>query len=391
MGAGPAGSAAAQRLATAGARVVLLERATFPRDKPCGDGVSARGLAILARMGLDEWTCQFPGPGIGRITSPNGQVLDLRPPVASTLCYGRTIPRQLLDARLAEAAVTAGARLVEGTRVRSVDGANDPTGSRITIAADGLEIAAHLAILTDGSHAPVTRRLGLVQEPAELVAMRQYFSGDAGPHERMEIHFQPQEVLPGYTWVFPIGNDRVNVGTGTFFQRAHQSEVSLRRIFASFLGDSEVTEGRLVRAEPVGPVRGHPIRTRLDRTRSYARRILVAGDAAGLVNPLTGEGIAVALESGQLAATQALSALETGDFSACALAPYGQALRARFLADQRAARFLRIALFVPRLFNHVMQRLRHDPKLALLIGYIIVGYKPPRLALRPRTLLRLLA
>jgi geranylgeranyl reductase family protein len=390
VGAGPAGSAAAHRLATAGARVVLLERATFPRDKPCGDGVSANGLAILCRMGLEEWTRQFPEPEIGRITSPDGQVLDLRPPMANGHCYGRTIPRRLLDARLAETAIAAGARLLEGTRVRSVDGVDGSTGCRLTIAADGTEIAARLVILADGSHASVARRLGLVREPAELVAMRQYLSGDAGPHERMEIHFQPQEVLPGYTWVFPIGHGRVNVGTGTFFRRA-QSEVSLRRILASFLGDAEITEGRLVRAEPIGPVQGHPIRTRLDRMRNYAGRILVAGDAAGLVNPLTGEGIAAALESGQLAATHALSALETGDFSACALASYDQALRARFLADQRAARFLRIALFVPRLFNRVMRRLGQDPKLALLIGYIIIGYKPPRLALRPRTLLRLLA
>jgi flavin-dependent dehydrogenase len=167
--------------------------------------------------------------------------------------------------------------------------------------------------------------------------------------------------------------------------------VSLRRIFEGFLGDSEVTDGRLVRADPVGPLQGHPIRTRLDRTCCNARGILVAGDAAGLVNPLTGEGIAAALESGQLAASHALSALESGDISARALASYGQALRARFLADQRAARFLRIALFVPRLFNRVIRRLRHDPELALLVGYIIIGYKSPRLALRPRTLLRLLA
>jgi geranylgeranyl reductase family protein len=391
VGAGPAGSAAAWQLATAGARVVLLERATFPRDKPCGDGLCARGLTILARMGLEEWTCQFPSPESGRITSPDGQVLDLRPPVGSAHCYGRTIPRQLLDARLAEAAVTAGARLVEGTRVRGVASVNGSASSRLAITADGLEMEAHLVIMADGSHAPITRRLGLVREAAELVAIRQYFSGDAGPRERIEIHFQPREVLPGYTWVFPVGDGCVNVGTGTFFQRVYQGEVSLRGVFASFLGDPAVTEGRLVKAEPVGPVRGHPIRTRLDRTRSYADRILVAGDAAGLVNPFTGEGTASALESGQLAATHALSALETGDFSARALACYDQALRARFLADQRAARFLRIALFVPRLFNRVIRKLRHDPKLALLIGYIIIGYKPPRLALRPRTLLQLLA
>ncbi len=385
VGAGPAGSVAARRLAAAGVRVVLLERDTFPRDKPCGDGVSARSLAVLARTGLAGWASRFPAPEILRFTSPDGHVLDVRPKTGDGYCYGRTIPRRLLDARLAQAAVEAGARLVEGTRVRGVDRID----GRTRVIADGLEVAAQLVILSDGSRAPITRQLGLASGLAELVAARQYFVGDVGPEERMEIHFE-QPVVPHYTWLFPLGDGRVNVGTATYTRRARRGDINLREVLARFVASHLVAEGRLARAEPVGPVRGHPLRTRLDSTRTHAERVLVAGDAAGLVNPLSGEGIAPAMESGELAAARTLVALEAGDFSAQALAPYSQALGARYGADQRAARILRLALSAPILPNRIFRRLRQDDELALLIGYVIIGHRSPRLALRPTTLLRLL-
>ncbi len=387
VGAGPAGSVAAQRLAAVGVRVVLLEQATFPRDKPCGGGVSGRGLSVLARAGLDEWASRFPAPKLLRLTSPDGQVLDVRPETGDGYCYGRTVPRRLLDARLAQAAVQAGARLVEGTRVRGVEWAD---GSRRSVVADGLEVTAQLVILADGSHAPVTRHLGLVREPPEMIAVRRYFVGDTGPADRLEIHFEP-DVIPSYTWLFPEGDGYANVGVGVFTWRARRDGVVPRKVLARFVADPVATEGRLARAEPVGPLRGHPLRTRLGGTRTHAERVLVVGDAAGLVNPLSGEGIAPALESGELAATHALAALESGDFSAQALAAYSQALEARYEADWRAARFLRLAVSRPHLLNRVFRRLRRDKELALLIGYIIIGHKSPCLALRPMTLLRLLA
>jgi len=384
VGAGPAGSLAAQRLAGGGARVVLLERATFPRDKPCGDGVSACGLAVLARTGLDEWASQFPAPDMLRLIPPDGQVLDVQPQAA--FCYGRTIPRRLLDARLAQAAVGAGARLWERTRVRGVERAN---GAGLTVVADGLEVTAQLVILADGSNAVVTRKLGLVQGPSEFVAVRQYMAGDTGPPGRMEVHFQ-KKTAPGYTWLFPMGNGRVNVGTGTSIRRVRRGEAMLREVLARFASDPTATDGRLARAEPIGPVQGHLLRARLGSTRTHAERVLVIGDAAGLVSPFSGEGIAPALESGEMAAARALAALATGDFSARALAPYSRALEARYGADQRAGRILRLALNSPRLLNRVFRRLRLDDELALLITYIFIGYKSPRLALRPTTLLRLL-
>jgi geranylgeranyl reductase family protein len=386
IGAGPAGSIAAQRLASAGVQVALIERATFPRDKPCGDGVTARGLAIMARTGLGEWVSQFPAPEAGRMTSLDGQVLDVCLQIQDGHCYGRTIPRRLLDAQLAQAAADAGARLLEGTQVQNVELANRP---KPRVSANGLEINADMIILADGSHAPITRRLGLAWGSPEIVAIRQYFAGDAGPSGRMEIHFRPQ-VLPGYAWLFPIGNGHVNVGTGAFTQQVHRGKLSLRETMASILTDPLVAGDRLARAEPIGHLRGHPLRTRLDHTRTHAAHVLVAGDAAGLVNPLSGEGITPAMGSGELAAHHTLVALETGDFSAQTLAAYSQDLAARYAADHRASRILRRILSAPGLLNRVFRRLREDDRLALLIAHIIISHKSPRQALRPAVLLRLL-
>jgi geranylgeranyl reductase family protein len=386
VGAGPAGSIAAHRLAAAGARVTLLERATFPRDKACGDGVSADGLAVLARTGLGEWAARFTAPEVLRLTSPSGQVVDIQPGTGDDHCYGRTIPRWLLDARLAQAATEAGAHLLEGTRVQRVEPVD---GRSLHVIADGLTIDAQMVILADGSNTPITRRMGLVQESPELIAIRQYFTGDAGPAERLEIHFEPW-ITPGYTWVFPMRDGHVNIGTGTFARRVRQDGLILRDVLDRFTAKLTATDGRLAQAEPTGPARGHPLRTRLGGTRTHAERVLVAGDAAGLVSPLSGEGIAPAMVSGELAAAHALRALEAGDFSAQALAPYSRALGTRYAADQRAARILRLALNRPRLLNRIFGKLQRDEALALLIGYIVLGHKSPRLALRPTTLSRLL-
>jgi len=387
VGAGPAGSIAAHRLAAAGVRVALLERATFPRDKPCGDGVSGDGLAALARTGLGEWASQFAAPGMLRLTSPDGQVLDVRPEASDGHCYGRTIPRRLLDARLAQTAVEAGARLLESTRVQGVEQSD---GRPARVCAEGLAVEAQMVILADGSNSLITRRMGLLREPPELTAIRQYFAGDTGPAERLEIHFE-RSITPGYIWLFPMNDGHANVGTGTFTRRVRRGETALREVLERFTAGLAADGGRLARAESVGPLRGHALRTRLGSTRTHAARVLVAGDAAGLVSPLSGEGIARAMESGEMAAAHALRALGTGDFSARALAPYSQALKARYGAEQWAARIVRLALNAPSLLNRIFRKLRQDEELALLVGYVIIGHESPRAVLQPKTLLRLLS
>ena len=391
VGAGPAGSVAAWRLASAGLQVVILDRGTFPRDKPCGDAVSRRGLVVLDRMGLADWAARFPAPQTLHLVSPCGRVLEVRPPSyeeeKNGVCYGRMIPRRSLDERLVEAAIQAGAQLVDGARVRAIELHTSPSTAIVT--ANGYRVTAPLVILAEGSPATLGHRLGLVRGAAELVAVRQYLAGDGGPVERLEIHFQP-DILPGYVWLFPVGDGYANVGIGTFARRTRRNGRMLPGCLARFITDQVTTGGRLAQAEPIGRLQGHPLRTQLRATVTHTDRLLVAGDAAGLVSPLSGEGIASAMESGDLAATWALSALEHGDLSAAALAGYSRALTKRYGPDHRAARFLRVALSTPVWLERIFRALSRDRELALLIGYIIIGHTSPRTALRPAVLWRLL-
>ena len=385
IGAGPAGSIAAHKSATEGAKVALIDQDVFPRDKICGNGVSRRGLLILKRIGLENWSRQFLRPQVLRLKSPDGKILDGQADQRDSRCYGRLIPRKHLDEKLILTAIEAGAKLIEGTKVLAIE----LSSKSIHVFTEKYKLTSQLVILCDGSHATLTCQIGLANSLPELMAVRQYFTGDSGPKNRMEIHFE-QSVLPYYCWLFPLEDGRINIGTASYTTKAIKGKVNLRETLINFTTDPTATQGRLIQAKPVGSIQGHPLRTQFGATLTHATRVLVAGDAAGLVNPLTGEGIASAMESGELAATHALHALKTGDFSDQALSVYSRDLETRYGADQRAARILRRGMSFPHLFTRAFHRLRQDRELALLIGYVIIGHKSPRLVLRPTTLLRLL-
>ena len=385
IGAGPAGSVAAYQLASAGLQVALIDQSTFPRDKVCGDGVTGDGLKVLERMGLGEWLCGFQTYDTLRMTAPDNNALDVFIPVPEGECFGRTIPRRTLDSTLVQSAEKAGARLMESARVEHV---NQET--------DGLEIVtgrgaikARMAILADGSNAPTTTRMGLTNATPDMVAVRQYATGDSGPADRLEIHFQAT-IVPGYNWIFPLSEGRVNVGTCSTVAHTRSGKIELKSELRRFMTDPGVSEGRLLKSEAVSPAKGAVLRTRMEATRSHSDRTLVIGDAAGLVNPLSGEGIAPAMLSAEMAARQTLKAFEKGDFSANQLGSYTRSLRARFLNDHQVARSLSIVLRSPPLLNRVIRNLQRKPDLALLIALIFIGQKPPLAALKPAALWRLI-
>ena len=384
VGAGPAGSCAAYHLARKGARVLLADRQAFPRDKVCGDGVSANGLALLTEMGLADWLAKeaFCEPRTLLLSAPNGQSVSIAYQPRG-FSYGRTIPRFRLDEALLTCATEAGAHFAAGYHIRHCERTNHPS-----IRVEGIQGGqtkteeARLAILAEGAQAGLARLLGLVCTPPDLVAVRGYFSGAAEPDSLLEIHYH-SSVSPGYVWIFPLGGGRVNVGLGTFVQRAKQGQTNLTAVLHRAMAESHPLKRRLGGSRPDGPIRGHSLRTGVGKARLCTDHVLVAGEAAHLVNPLTGEGIAAALESGKKAAHQACLALHKGDFSRATLAPYERAVRDRFLPEHRAALFIRRIFSHPAAVNRLVGKASSDSAFARALGEAIIGTVPIQTLLRP--------
>lgn len=394
VGAGPAGASAAFFLAQAGVDVLLADQAAFPRDKPCGEAISCQSLEVMARMGLKQWVADndFVAPEELLFTAPDGTVVRGYPdPCSGLSSHGYIIPRLALDAALVERAVAAGARLHEKTRIAGLERRSAHRVCLLGHSADrSVTLEALLVIAADGGLAPFTRQLGLARSPPDAVAVRGYLECHDCEPKLSGFHWE-RALMPGYAWIFPLGHGRVNVGVGTYATVVRRRSLNLRASLRQFLRHSPHVAARLQRARPLGPLRGFPLRTDAERVKPFTDNVLVAGEAAGVVNPLTGEGIGPSLLCGEMAAAHACRALERGDFSAAALADYGRAFHKKFAAIHRPARLLRWLMGCPWLVNRGARRASHDREFALLFGYLILGLVHPFKALRPSVLARILA
>src|SRR5262249_19082765 len=304
VGAGPAGSIAALVLARSGARVALADKAGFPRDKACGDLVGPRGVQVLADLGLD-----VPDAGQGSdllAVGPSGRRSRLPAFTGRTYPgHGIVVPRLALDNALREAALKAGAVPVRA-RITAVEAGKDGRGDA-GIASDGQRLPGEVIIAADGALSPVARLSGLLDPDTALsgFAIRGYLPAD-GPLPLLGLlDSSPWRIYPGYGWLFPGEDGRANVGIGVGLGSSRR-QVPLRDDLArlvTLLGQ----RGDLALGARPGPVIGGWLRMGGTGTPPAAGNVLLAGDAAGLINPLQGEGIGPAMVSARLAAEAVLA------------------------------------------------------------------------------------
>jgi geranylgeranyl reductase family protein len=321
VGAGPSGSSAAYWLATAGLDVLLLEKTTFPREKVCGDGLTPRGTRALIEMGID--VSQEAGwlHNRGLRVIGGGQRLHLDWPELTTFPnYGLVRPRADLDALLAQQAVKAGARLHERTTVTEpiVDRTGRVAGVRgRTADKQPLEYRAPLVLTCEGVSGKLAQSLGVHRnEDRPLgVAVRRYYTSPKTHDDYLESWLElwdgvPNEsnLLPGYGWIFGMGDGTVNAGLGVLNSSAGFQKTDYRGMLTRWL-DNTPEEWGLREQNATCPTRGAALPMGFNRTPHYVRGMLLVGDSGGSVNPFNGEGIPYAMESGRFAAEAAIQAL----------------------------------------------------------------------------------
>jgi geranylgeranyl reductase family protein len=387
VGGGPAGAAAAARLAARGFRTALIDRASFPRDKVCGDFVGPAALAELDDLGVAQ-TQAFRATSkmADLVLHVNGDQLPVMgiPRVDGLPDYGRVIPRLQLDAWILDAARHAGATVLDGRKVTAVQQAPDAITVRGHSAAGPWQLRTRLLLGADGSNSMVARTLrgGVPPRQDRIVAVRAYFDDVGGPAGQGDICFTSGS-FPGYYWLFPAGDGSANLGVGMLVSTYPQSGRNLREMLLRLIAEDASLQYRLRGARMRGKVLGHPLTTYNPRLPLIGDRVMLLGDAAGLINPLNGEGIQYALHSARWAADIAADCLASDRLDATSLEGYQRRVHQYLRTDMALSRLV-VQLFRNRSLNHIWlralrtitSRAATDPEYAYRVGCVLSGLTP---------------
>ncbi|MFC0526801.1 geranylgeranyl reductase family protein [Phytohabitans kaempferiae] len=392
VGAGPGGSTTAYHLAQHGLRVLLLEKTEFPREKVCGDGLTPRAVKQLVKLGIDT------SPEAGWLRNKGLRVigggvrLELDwPDLASFPDYGLVRTRLDFDDMLAKQAVKAGAVLQ--TKANVTGPVLDGTGRAVGVVAEvnGEEKTFHapLTIAADGVSGRFPLAMGLAKREDRPigVAVRRYYRSplrhdDDYLESWLELRSREaaDKLLPGYGWIFGMGDGRVNVGLGVLNSSAAFGKTNYRRLLTDWLGSTPPDWGMADEANADGPILGAALPMGFNRVPHYTRGVLLVGDSGGMVNPFNGEGIAYAMESGELAAEIAVQALSrpAGPARERALAGYPAELRARYGGYYRLGNIFVKLIGNPQIMKIATRHGMPHPTLMRFVLKLLANLTDPR-------------
>ncbi len=395
VGGGPGGATTALYAERLGLNVLLLDKKQFPRDKICGDAISGKSILFLRELGLIEQLERSPQAFVDSIlfSSPNNTHVKIKLVAsAQNVSQGFVCRREVYDNILFQAAKEK-VETREGFSVKDVLIENGQVYGVTGEDSDGKthEITAKVVVGADGYNSILLRKLGMYDNDPEhmLVATRAYYTGVKGMTNAIELHYV-ESVNPGYFWIFPLENGMANVGIGMVIGELKRRNVKLRQAHLDAVNSPEFRE-RFANAELIGDIVGWNLPAGSKRRKVHSDGVIFIGDAAGLIDPFTGEGIGNAMASAKIAA-ECISELvnSNASFDANSLNIYEERLWKRLGNELSTAYKLQRTARFKALVNLVVKKASKNPKVSDWISGMIAGNISRRELLSPMTYLKLI-
>lgn len=360
-GAGPSGSAAAISLANSGLSVALLDKASFPRDKTCGDALSVDVINQLPVLSenlpavLQKLSNKLSSYGV-KIFSPDHSHVDIPFIHQNKKSCGFIIPRLSFDQLLFE----------EAKRYSNISTFENCTILAVEVKNGNVQVQTSLGTFTsqiivgaDGAQSVVAKNLSTIKVEREhySAGLRVYYENVASFHEEnfIELHFF-RDVLPCYLWVFPMAGNKANVGICMLSSEVARKKINLKETLVALIKTHPHLQERFKNARPLETIKGYGLPLGSKKRPLSGERFLLAGDAAALIDPFSGEGIANAIRSGRVAAGQVLKCFAENNFSASFNKAYDNEIYRRMWNEFKISRTLQRLICYPSLFNFIVRR-----------------------------------
>ena len=405
VGGGPAGATAAMYAVRQGLRAIVVDRATFPRDKICGDALSGKSMSVLDELGLMQDVAGLKGAEIRHIILASPKAVGARVDMRNRSHYdpltdrhvpmgGYVIRREVFDNYLLQEARRRGAQVREGFAVKDL--LRDATGSVVGIEGQQdrsgpmEQIRARVVLGCDGFNSVVARRTGLYQHDPQhsLVALRCYYEGVEGLTDELELHFA-DEVRPGYFWIFPLEDGKANIGIGMVHAAMKRKNIDLRVALQQVLSRSPFAE-RFLNARPLEKPVGWNLPVGSKRRPAHGAGFLLLGDAAGLIDPFSGEGIGNAFYSARIAVGACAEAIAENDTSAASLRRYEDRLWEALGDELKVSHQMQWIGRMRPVLNFVINKAAHNEAVANHVCGMLANAVPKKDMTSPLYYLKLL-
>ena len=370
VGAGPAGAACAMTLGQTGLSVAILDKAVFPRDKTCGDALSIdviNQLSILSPVLAASFAefAQKTSVNSIRVFSPDRSYIDISIDIDGK--YGQICKRLDFDNLLVQHVKQFPTiHLFENCAVQSIDQQSD----RIILETSEGIFKGQILVGADGAYSVVSRHLGTIKTERKhySAGLRVYYEGVSflNTGHFIELHFL-RELLPGYLWIFPLPDNKANVGLGMLSSIVSKKKINLRETLQRFLSTDASLKERFKNARPLENVKGHGLPLGSKQRVISGARILLTGDAASLIDPLTGEGIGNAIRSGRIAGDHIKNCFSRRDFSAAFNTAYDREIYRRMGGELRLSTRLQQLCKHPKLMNFVVKKANRNAAVQRLL------------------------